>query len=51
MWNIVTMNSPGSCCDSSGAMEADFSASNWAYCWSDLRKLVERSALQRDIAM
>ena len=28
-------NSPGSCCNATGATEANFSASNWAYCWSD----------------
>ena len=34
-WYIVTKNSPGSCCDAFGVTEADFSAPNWAYYWSD----------------
>ena len=51
MSNIVTKNSPGSCCDASGVTEADFSAPNWAYCWSVSKKLVGHGALQRDIVI
>ena len=43
--------SSGSCCDASWITEVDFSAPNWAYCWTDERKSVGCGALQRDIVI
>ena len=32
---LAPKNLPGFCCGASGGKEADFSAPNSAYCWSD----------------
>ena len=43
MWNIVTKNSPGSCCNASWVTKVDFSAP-----FGHIVGQVGRGALQRD---